>query len=207
MRSHSKLIAMAIATTILGLAISSASARNFELRNSANGFKVVWNPLRLEAAGREAACPVTLEGVFETATFAKRAGTRTARVTGAALGACTRNTATVLRETLPWEVQYSSFTGTLPAITSHSHIIIRISIRVNLEGIECLMATRTEQPAGGISRIEASGAITGFRADETKGIETAGGFLCSIGGRARFAGEATSITNRAGTGAITVRLI
>ena len=208
MRTRTKLLIAAIAATaLLGMAVSGASARSLEIRNSANGFSIAWSPLRFAAVGREGACPVTLEGTYAAATIAKRAGTSMGRITGANVGTCTRNTATFLRETLPWEVQYQSFTGTLPTITTVSLNLIRMSFKENLEGIECLAATRVEQPAGGIATIEANGAITGFRADETRGIETSGGFFCSLGGRATFAGEARTITSRTGSEAITVRLI
>jgi len=208
MRNRSKLLIAAItATALLGMAVNAASARNIEIVNWEKGFRITWNPLRLAAAGREAACPVTVEGSFSAHTFAKRVGTGVARITGLSIGTCTRNTATALRETLPWEVQYSSFSGTLPVIRTISFNVIRASFRANLEGIECLAAARGEQPVGGIATAETGGAITGFRMDETRGIETAGGFFCSIGGRAGFSGEANSITVRGGTEAMSVRLI
>jgi len=208
MRTRSKLLIAAIAAiALLGMAVSAASARNLEVSNSANGFRITWNPLTLEAAGLEARCPVTLEGTFERSSIAKRTTENIGRVTGAAVGTCTRNRATALTETLPWEVRYSSFAGTLPNITSVSMNLIRASFRANLEGIECLAASRAEQPAGGIATIGAGGAITGFRADETRGIETTGGFFCTIGGRARFAGSASTITARSSTAAISIRLI
>jgi len=208
MRTRSKLLLAAIsATALLGLAIGTASARNLEISNSASGFRITWNPLRIQAGGREALCPVTLEGTFAAGTIAKRAGASLSRVTGANVGTCTRNTATLLRETLPWEVQYSSFTGTLPVITTVSLNIIRMSFNVNLEGIACLAPSRTEQPVGGIATVEASGRIIGLRADETRTIETTGGIFCTIGGPASFAGEARTITARASTAAVTIRLI
>src|SRR6185312_3417037 len=199
MRTHSKLLIIALAATAaLGLTVSAASARNLEFTNWENGFRIVWNPLRLEAGGRETSCPITLEGTFERHTFAKLTPERLGKVTEAAIGTCTRNTATALRETLPWEIKYSSFTGTLPNITSVRINVIKFSWQENLEGITCLARTETSRPFRGIATVSGT-SITGFRADETAGIETTGGFFCSIGGAAHFSGNATSITSRGRT--------
>lgn len=182
----------ALAVVVVLAAPQVAAAGRLSTEPVARGTEAVWNPVRIEAAGREAACPITLGGDIETASIAKRSGTRFGVVDEAALGSCTRNTATVLRETLPWSMTYSSFAGTLPSITSVTVNVIGLAMRVNLEGIECLFTTRSEQPARGIAtlRRETSGALvpTEIRADETTGIETSGGFLCSIAGRGHFVG-------------------
>jgi len=207
MRTRSKLLLAAIsAPALLGLAIGTASARNLEISNSANGFRITWNPLRIEFSGREARCPVTFEGTFERSSIVKSPSSRVGRVIGAAVGTCTRNTATFLRETLPWELDYNSFTGTLPSIASVSLNLIRASFSANLEGIECLAQSRSDQPWSGIITAEANGTFTGFRTDESRSIETSGGFFC-ITSRARASGDASTITSRGGTTAITVRLI
>jgi len=195
-----------LASVLMSLAAASASARSIEITNSERGFRITWNPLRLEAAGRSIECPVTLEGNFAVHTFAKRAGTRVASVSELAVGTCTRGSVSVLIESLPWEITYNSFGGTLPTITELKFNTIREAFQVNLEGIICLATTRVEQPARGISRIS-SGAVTGFRMDETALIETTGGFFCTLPGKAHFAGEASSITVRGGTEAMRVRLI
>jgi len=206
-RNHSKLLIAAIAATaILGLTISAASARNLEITNWTNGFRIAWNPLRFEAGGRTAECPVTLEGFFERHTFAKLTTERVGKVTEAAVGTCTRNTATLLRETLPWEVRYSSFTGTLPNITSVTLRFIGLSWQESLEGVTCLARTETSRPARGIATVSGT-SITGFRADETAGIETAGGFFCTIAAPAHFGGAASSITSRGRPERIEIRLI
>ena len=211
MRNRSKLlikvlIAAISATALLGMIAGGASARSLEVTNWENGFRIVWNPLRLEAGGREASCPVTLEGTFERHTFAKLTSERVGKVTEAAVGTCTRNTATALRETLPWEVKYNSFGGTLPSITSITLNLIRASFQATLEGVTCLARTENSRPARGIATVSGT-SITGFRADETAGIETTGGFFCSIAGASHFNGNATSITSRGRTERIGIRLI
>lgn len=206
MRTRSKLLIAAIgAIALLGMVVSTASATHIEIVNWERGFRIVWSPLTLTAGGREARCPVTVEGSFETHTFAKRAGTRIARITEAAIGTCTRNSATVLRETLPWEVTYNSFGGTLPNIESIKFNILGSSIQTNLEGIACLMTLSSAQPGRGIARASA-GTIVGFKMEEGAEIETSGGFFCGLS-KARFFGEASSITVRGGAEAMSVRLI
>jgi len=208
MRTRSKLLMAAIAAiALLGMAVSAASARNLENPRFEKGFRIVWTPLTLEAGGRSIRCNVTLEGTYERSSIAKLAGNRIGRVTSANAGECTRGTATALRETLPWEVTYNSFTGTLPVIRTVTQNLIRSSFKAEVEGIACLAQTRTEQPARGIATVESGGAITGYRADESALIETTGGFFCSFGGPSHFAGAASSITVRGGAEAQTIRLI
>lgn len=207
MRNRSTLPLAAIAAiALLVTAVSAASARNLEIPGFTRGFRIVWTHLHLSAAGREADCPVTLEGDFAARTFAKNNLTNLGRVTEAMVGTCTRNTATVLRATLPWEVTYQSFGGSLPNITALTLDLIGASFNVNLEGIQCLARTATSRPARGIAEVTA-GRINRFEAESAASIETSGGFLCSFGGPGHFSGSASSITVRGGVEAITVRLI
>ncbi|HXE45700.1 MAG TPA: hypothetical protein VN635_10925 [Conexibacter sp.] len=206
MRNRSKLLLAALsAIALLGMAVGVASARNLEVSNSEAGFRIIWSDLKLEAAGREADCPVTLEGTFERRTFSKLATTNVGRVTEAAVGTCIRGRATVLRETLPWEVRYSSFAGTLPNISSVNLNLIRASFRVNIEGIECLARTEANQPARG-NAIVSGGEIRTFEAERNAGITTTGGFFCSISGAAHFSGNGTA-TTREGAATTRIRLI
>lgn len=205
-KSSKLLFAVLAAAALLGMAVSTASARNIELVNWERGFRISWSELRFEVTGRNVECPVTLEGSFARHTFAKVRGTRIGSIGNLAVGTCFRNLMTVLRETLPWELTYDSFAGTLPDITSMTWDFVRMALRFNIEGVECLATTRTEQPARGIATV-ASGRVTGFRLDETATIETFMGFFCSFPGPAHFAGTANSVTVRGGTEAISVRLI
>jgi hypothetical protein len=209
MRKRSKLLIAAItAIALLGMAVSSASAGHFEISNWERGFRIAWNPLRLTAGSNEIDCPVTLEGTFRAHTFAKIARNGVGSVTSASLGACTRGTATILTATLPWEVSYQSFAGTLPNITSVTLNLIRASFNAETGTIACLARTESGRPARGIAEVGAGGAITGFEAEPNARIETSGSFFCNFGGEAGFAGRAASTTvGGGGTEAITIRLI
>jgi len=192
---------------LLAMTVGAASARNLENPRFERGFRIIWTPLTLEFGGRSIRCNLTLEGTYERSTIAKLARNRIGKVTEAKFAECSRGSATALRETLPWEVTYQSFTGTLPAITSVTQNFIAWAFKLEVEGLACLARIRVEQPARGIATVESGGAITGYRADETALIETGGGFFCQFGSPAHFAGAASSITTRGGTEAITLRLI
>lgn len=186
MRNRSKLLLVALAAAaLLAMAGNSASARNLSV--SEQGFRLVWSQLTLEAAGVAIACPVTLEGSFERASIAKRAGT-VGRISAASVGTCERGHATALRETLPWGVNYVGFEGTLPAITGVTLNLIGASFQAE-NVITCLARTEGSQPGRGIAKVS-SGEISELRADETARIETSGGFFCALGGPAHFAGTA-----------------
>jgi len=207
MRTRSKLLMAAIAAiAVLGTAVTSATASRLEVPNFERGFRIQWTALTLEAAGVRIVCPVTLSGSFSARSIVKRAGERIGAVTAAAVGSCTEGAATALTETLPWEVTYNSFEGTLPSITGVRLNLVRSSFQASNGGITCLARTEVSRPARGIARV-ASGAVTGFRADETATISTTGGFFCTLGGPAHFAGEATFIRTSEGGSAIELRLI
>lgn len=128
MRNRSKLLAAALAATaLLGLAVQSASANRLSINESERGFKAVWTTLNLNAERTLARCPVTLEGTFEVSSLAKRPGTRLGTVTGATAGTCSMR---LLRETLPWEITYNSFTGTLPNITGVTLNLIGVAFQI-----------------------------------------------------------------------------
>lgn len=180
------LIAMLAASAILTTVASTASAAHLSV--SEQGFRLTWSALTLEAAGLSIACPITIEGSFERATMVKRAGT-VGRINGAAIGTCERGNATILRETLPWSLNYVSFSGTLPAITSVTWSVIGAAWQSEVAGITCLARTEASNPGRGIANLSSSEVVS-LRADETARIETGGGFFCSLGGSAHYAGTA-----------------
>jgi hypothetical protein len=202
MRSKLFLVGMG-AALMLAMAVSTASANS--LRVSSASWKAVWTPLSFSAGGATVRCNVTLEGSWESTTIAKRAG-KIGSVTGAALNSCSGGTATVLSGTLPWEVHYVSFAGTLPRISSVKISLIGARFAVDPEGSlpACLVGTTSTSPAYGFVNLS-GGSVTGLRADETTGIPLGGSFFCEIGGDGTFAGTA-SVENGSGAG-VTVSLI
>ena len=204
MRTRSKLLLAAVAATaLLGIAVSSASANRLEIPNWEKGFKLTWSALTLEAGGSRIVCPVTLEGGFSAHTIVKRARTSIGTVTRAARGTCTEGTATILTETLPWDVEYSSYGGTLPTIESVTLLLIRASFRAT-NGITCLAGTEAGEPGRGRSRITAN-EISSLEADPSALIGVSGGFFCEFGTKAHFAGTATAKTSEGAN--IRIRLI
>ncbi|MFL5818778.1 MAG: hypothetical protein ACJ76L_14420 [Conexibacter sp.] len=122
MRRH-KLILAGLVAIMLATTISKASASRLSVDEQ--GFRVTWSALAYGSAEVSAvSCPLTLEGSLSGATIAKRAGSTVGRVTravirgGSGAGECTGGTARVNSETLPWDLTYDSFGGTLPNITS-----------------------------------------------------------------------------------------
>lgn len=195
MRTRSKLFLVAIATTaLLGLAVGTASANRLEVTNAERGFRLAWNELHFAAGGNTVTCRVTLEGSFTRRTTVKRDNEVIGKVTRAALTTpCTGGSATVLTATLPWEVQYDSFTGTLPNIESVILDLNRASFQIQIQGIEpCLAVTETNEPGRGIGAVNASGELTTLRADPNARIGTRGGFLCSFAGKGSFEGTANA---------------
>lgn len=204
---HSKLlIAAIVAVAVLGTAASAGSARKIHITNWERGFGISWLSFTVEAGGHDIRCPVAVEGEFSTSTFAKSFGTAVGRITAASLGICGRGRATILRETLPWEVTYDHFGGTLPNIDEVILNVIGFAARGSSEGIECLLRTTFTQPARFIAEIS-SGRIIGFRPEPNASIPLSGGFLCSFAGEARLSGEAGTVNTRGGIEKITIRLI
>lgn len=198
------ILALAAATATLAVVTTAASATRLEIPNSERGFRIQWPSLTLEAAGVRIVCPITLSGSFALRTFAKRAGTRIGGVTAATAGACTEGTWTFLAETLPWEITYNSFGGSLPTITSLTWNLLRISWQIT-NGITCLARSEVSRPLRFIYTVSGE-SITGARADETATITTTGGFFCTLGGAAHFAGTANFIRTSEGGSSIQLRL-
>ena len=108
-------------------------------------------------------CEVILNGTSHSNTIAKTANSLIGFITAGNVNRCSRGSATILRETLPWHVQYASFTGTLPVIGSISTRVIGGSYRVQEPtfSINCLSRTSTTEPSfGTYNRNTATGAIT-----------------------------------------------
>jgi len=193
MKMHGAMAALAV-VVVMAVA-QAASARNLSSTSAETPSGAIWSALRMEAGGMEATCPITLGGSLEVGSLVKRAGTRFGVVSEVRSGTCSRGAVTVLTETLPWAMTYTSFAGTLPNISSITVNLIGLAMRVELGGIGCLVRTESAQPARGIAtlRREEFGDLlpTEIRADETATIGLTGEFFCSFAGRGHFAGTGT----------------
>jgi hypothetical protein len=183
-----------LGTTLLSAGlVGSASAGR--LQTSSQRVKATWARLEFRGGFGTVECEVVVEGSFHARTIAKTTGALTGSITVATITRCARGTATVLRETLPWHVQYQSFTGTLPNITSISARVVEIAfvMREPTFGVTCL--------ARGPGTISFGQAAGGVIVQATAGGTTpCGSFSGTLGG------STTNVDN--GSGArVTVTLI
>lgn len=176
MRTHLRRTAAALAAALLlATAVGTAGANRLSLGPSTE-FTVTWFGARFfvevpELGGRYVVlCPLTLQGAFHAATFAKTAGSLVGLVTSATVGTCTswlESEGTipleiqlqVLRESLPWHLRYASFSGALPSITAVGLNMVGTQLRlVNMPfGETCLYASTAAAPlryTAGVNRGE-----------------------------------------------------
>lgn len=198
MRACKLLIAVVSASLLMGALVSAASARS--ISTSSQTVRATFRELRFEGAFGTVNCQLTVEGSMHTRTIAKVANALTGYITSATLGTCASSTASILRETLPWHVQYSSFTGTLPNILSVTHNFIGVAFRIRETfGVTCLARSTAANPIRGTLRISA-GVIVGARVGGTvpTGPEcfSTSGTFSSDEGRVTVLNSATAITIR-----------
>jgi len=206
---------------IFAAAVSTAAARRLQLSNQ--NITAKWTALTFssEAGGEgiEIACPLTLEGSFHSRTISKVSGQLIGYITRANLTSAScifRGGATHMQilngtegttTSLPWHIQYNSFAGTLPRIRGVRLALIGFAFLTRaILGVTCLYKSTQREPLFGIVEVnEATGAVTGLRADETGTIPLfAGGFGCP--GSEFFAGRA-GVTQTGTEAAITIRLV
>jgi hypothetical protein len=212
MLTRSKLLFAALAAAAMMLTlVANASARNLTL--SEKEFEILFNRpgLTFNAAGNVITCPITLLGQFIERTLPKRPNSKVGVIRHVERREtprppCTGGTATVNTGTLPWTVNYVSFRGTLPTITSIRLALIGVSFRVSTGSTGCEAGTTERNPAFGEVQVGTGGRVEGLRADETATIPLGGSFICSFAGNSTFSGNG-SVLNLPGTAAITVTLI
>lgn len=193
MKLSKLLLATAAATVLLGALVGTASAGR--ISSSSQTLRASFSKVTFQLGGFPIECPVILEGSLHTRTMAKTAGALIGYITRADLSVC--GSATILRETLPWHVQYGSFNGTLPNISSINVNVIGASFAVRDGLITCLARSTTGAGVAiGTFNREAGGALTtgtisGSAVPTSCGIN---GRLTSSNGPLTVAGAATRIT-------------
>lgn len=202
-RVRRALLAAVLTASVVAIACSSASAVQLSL--SEPSFRAVWTPARFTFSGVTISCNATLEGSFHTTSITKIAGSLAGHVTRASVTSCSSGTMSVLTETLPWHVQYGSFGGTLPDISTMTLRIVGMSASWTFLGLTCLGRSEAATPAQLIAERNGSGTITSFRWDESAPIPLTGSAGCSSI-RGRLGGTTTSATGGSGR-AITLTLI
>ena len=194
-----------VAALLLALSIPASAGK---LSYSSREFRIMWSSLTFSAAegGVAIACPVTLEGSFFERTATKTRDASAARITSAVIGTCIEGNATILSASLPWEVTYQSFTGTLPTITGVRYALLGAAFQVEPGlGVVCLARTSREAPAAGEARRAADGRITSLTTDSRLAIPTTGNFECPRAGI--FSGTGEVFVQGSSTTRVTLTLI
>jgi hypothetical protein len=198
------LIAVCTAALLMAVAVSSASGA--ALGPNETGFGFTWRTLRWVLPSGTISCPVTLRGSFHRRTLIKTAGLLLGSITGATFGTCTGGTMTVLRNTLPWHVRYTSFRGTLPSITSMTLDILSFASEFDVGGTDCLIRTTTEEPLRLNVTVGAFGEIRTLAPESGTEIDLENeDFLCPLSGDMTF-GETATIDGNV-VEPITIRLV
>jgi hypothetical protein len=203
MTTYGKLLIATLTSALLLAALVSSTSAN-RLSSNESGFRITYSPLSFTPSfGTAARCRVTLEGSLHSRTLSKVAGALIGFISRASVGPCESGTARVNTETLPWHMQYASFSGTLPNITSIAHNLLRPSFTVQGEifGIRVNCRYTTPSQAGINNRETTRGVITSQTpGSENTTSETEG---CPSG---RQSGTGT-VTGLGNTTAIVVILI
>jgi len=195
MRPYVRLVLVALmSVAVLGTAVESASAtrvailnweKNFRFR--VFGFKFVPNsflPIQ---------CDIDIGMRFTGHIIEKRTGRLLGRAESVTVTRCTGGTVSVLREMLPWTLQYGSFTGTLPNIASFTLLAVGAAILIlpREPAISCLARTTEAEPLRIISTTSREAGwllqISTGRVDETTSIRLTGAF-CELAGTGRVEG-------------------
>jgi len=195
MKFSKLLLAVVGATVLLGALVSSASAGR--LSNSATTNKATWTRMNFAGGFGTVECEVRLEGRFHAATITKTAGSLIGYITAGTVIRCARGGATINAGSLPWHRRYTSFTGTLPNITTINETVTGAewTIREPTFGITCTVRREASSTIGTYAL--SSGTVT---TAEVSGESRCGEFA------GRLSGSTTNVTE--GSGArLTVRLI
>lgn len=186
-----KLSLAAVSAVVALFALVGVASAN-DLSVSSQSMRATWTRAEFIGGFGTVVCAFTVEGSMHTATTTKTAGALVGFVTRASVGPCPSGSATVLTATLPWHVQYASFTGTLPTIASVTEDIFGAwSIREPTFGITCLVRPTASSPNTATFNLNA-GSVTSVTLG---GSIPCGSFTGTVGG--------TSATNSA----LTITLI
>ncbi len=195
---------MALTTVmVLAGAISTASARRFEISNQL--IRTAWISLRFAertaTGGGEVRCPITIEGSFHSKTISKVCGQLIGLISRAIAprANCTFNNGAegfeLLPASLPWRLLYINFVGVLPRIGGFITKVIRVSARLSIFGVSCLYESTNASPLFGSTELnEATGTVTGYRFLSEHSIpKHEGGLLCPGSGILEGTGAVTQL--------------
>jgi hypothetical protein len=200
---HARRLLLAALISVSALCAIAGAAPAERLVFGESTFRVAWTPMRFVFEGLiTISCNATLEGSFHSRTIAKVERSLIGYVTRASLSACSEPGVTVLGETLPWHLQYASFAGTLPNISSVRLRLIGASVSSRISGFSCLARTEANAPAILRANRGEAGTITSIGWEEGASIPLTG----CLGARGRLEGTSSSVTGAGNTRAITLAL-
>lgn len=192
------LLLAALAISALCTLAASASAGRFSI--SSSSIKATFSNVEFSGGFGTTQCALTLEGSMHARTIPKVINWLIGYFNAGLIGICSRGSATILRETIPWHYAILAYVGTLPNIIAVGirWIAFGVKIREPTFGIECLARATEAEPVTGSLRREAGGALTGIEISGT--VETS----CGMPGSVR--GTSSSLTTTTGS-RITLTLI
>lgn len=182
MRSVKLSIAVVSATFVLFALVGVASANTLSVSSLA--MRSTWTSAEFIGGFSTIRCAFTVEGSMHTRTTTKTAGALVGFITRASVGPCPSGSSTVLTATLPWHVQYSGFTGTLPSINSVIESIIdsKWSVREPSLGATCLVTATASSPNTATFNLT-SGSVTSVTLGGTIPCTGAINVTGTVGGR------------------------
>ncbi|HMI90652.1 MAG TPA: hypothetical protein VK509_04775 [Polyangiales bacterium] len=208
MRIYTRLLALLIVALTFGIAASGASANRLSV--SEGDLEVQWTEatdVNFTAGGNTVECSATLLGSFHSRTIRKVAGLLVGAVSHARIGDCDNGTG-IIDTAPPWHVRYTSFTGTLPALTGVVLMLTGQRYTISHEGSGATCITNANAPASSRANVSAGGLVTGLTPLETPTIavdDVGGSFLCDLAGAGSFSG--TGIVTDLDGSLVTIRLI
>jgi hypothetical protein len=145
MKTCKLLLATSTVAVLLGALVASASARNLFVSDQT--FTATFASMEFRTQFTLSRCPLTLEGSFHSRSMAKVREALIGYIARAELGTCTGNPVTLLTETLPWHIRYSSFEGGLPNIGLLRSSLIGFAAQIReVQGLPCLIRSTPEEP-------------------------------------------------------------
>jgi len=176
--------------TMLAMLAFAGSAAASVFRTDTTFTRIVWNSMHFIADnGSEVECPVTLEGSLNS-TMSKLPGP-IGQIHRATFGTCRGGSASALASTLPWRINYVSFTGRLPEITDYKVNLVGASIIIYILFFSCRADTSAEAPLPfRLTRDVSTGRIHFALPDPTAEIPLVGLGCVPNWGRVSGGGEA-----------------
>jgi len=139
------LVTVATAVTFATLVASASAGR---LSVSERSWAASWARISFVGGIGTVECEAALSHELHARTLTKTRGSLIGYMAAVEIERCRTGAATLLRETLPWHVQYDSFGGTLPSIGSIRTLIIGFSMRIREPtfGMVCLARSTAAEP-------------------------------------------------------------